>query len=124
MTKSKKVQSQQTQTHSTSKTSKVALKSHVISITLPCELYEWSETLTFDQISDTLFAIDLFVNNDDHSMFSPKDLETVQNWMERNDFMKFVQAKELALVAHNTMLENEIFAREISNMPLRIPRSH
>lgn len=96
----------------------------MINITLPCSLYDWSETLTYDQICDTLFAVNLYVNNDDHSMFSKTDLTLMEQWMKRNDFVRFLKARELASEAYHKTLENEMFAREISKMPLKIPMSH
>ena len=57
-------------------------------------------------------------------MFSKLDLMRMESWMKRNDFVKFLKARELASEAYHKTLENEMFAREISNMPLKIPLSH
>lgn len=95
-----------------------------INVTLPFELHDWSETLTFTQITDTLFIVGQFLNNDEHPMFSPSDLELIKDWMTKNDVRKFLHAKELAIAAQEAEMERQFFAQEIMQTPYRRPSSH
>lgn len=93
-------------------------------MTLPFELHDWSETLAFDQIMDTLFIIGQFMNNKKHPMFTPKDLQLVKNWFTKNDLGKFLRAKDLAIETQEAEFEREMYAREIIATPYRRPSSH
>jgi hypothetical protein len=120
MTKSRKTKKQKELTPSVSEVK----RAKSIDITLACTLYDWSETLTFDEIQDTLFAVDLYVNNEDHSMFTSEGLQEMEAWMKRNDFVKFVNASELGRIAQERYNESLAFAQEISNIPLKIRMEH
>ena len=87
-------------------------------IKLPFELHDYSETLTFDQVMDTLFIVGQYLNNEDHSMFLSKDIPAVQEWLRRNDINKFFTAKHAALQAQAKIDESKEFAREIMNLPV------
>ena len=95
-----------------------------INVTLPFELHDWSETLTFNQITDTIFIVGQFLNNDEHPMFTPHDLELIKDWMTKNDIRKFLRAKEVALAAQEAEMERQFFAQEIMQTPYRRPSSH
>lgn len=95
-----------------------------IDVKLSFELHDWSETLTFNQISDTLFIVGQFLNNEEHTMFAEKDLSEIQSWLAKNDVNNFLRAKTVALSVLQAEQENRMFAQEISKLPYRRPSSH
>ena len=96
----------------------------LVNITLAFKLFDWSETLTFDQIMDTLFVIGQFINNEKHPMFTEKDIKIIKAWLSKNSIDQFLQAKETALLAYENELNKELFAKEIMSTPYKHSRSH
>lgn len=95
-----------------------------INVTLPFELNNWSDSLTFDQISDTLFIIGKYINSEDHSMFTYGDLCKIQDWLATNNIEKFLAAKEAAVISQIKQMELEEYARDIMSYPVRRASSH
>jgi hypothetical protein len=94
-----------------------------IRIALPFELHDWSETLSFEQISDTLFIVGQFLNND-KARFLETDIPRIEKWFEKNEISRFIKAKEMAMIAQEAEMERELYAREIMAQPYRRPMSH
>lgn len=86
-------------------------------------MHNWSETLSFEQINDTLFIIGQFLNNDKAS-FLESDVKVIEKWFKVNEIGRFIKAKEMALLAQEAEMEREIYAREIMAQPYRRPMSH
>ena len=68
-------------------------------VKLDFELHDFSPTLSFDEIMDTLFIVGQYINHDKHDMFSKKDVPAIEDWLKRNDLDKFFKAKQEALMA-------------------------
>jgi hypothetical protein len=94
-----------------------------INVSLPLELHDWSETLSFEQITDTLFIVGQFLNND-KARFLETDIPRIEKWFEKNEISQFIKAKEMAMIAQEAEMEREIYAREIMAQPYRRPMSH
>ena len=99
-------------------------KSKEISVVLKVQLSDWSETLTFEEIDDTLHVIDLYFNGKDKNVFTPEGRKDIEEWLTRNDFKKFAQARATALVVQERLEENLAYAQEIIGTPYKIPMSH
>jgi hypothetical protein len=85
---------------------------------LPFKLCDFSETLTFDEITETLFVVAKYINNDDHSMFDEKDVSLIENWLTKNDVNKFFEAKVRAIHAQALLDEAKYFAEDVMQTPL------
>lgn len=96
----------------------------VIKVTIPYTLHDWSESLTFDEINDTLFLIGMYTDEEYKQALSTSDRTRIEQWLKKNDVKTFMRAQELASIAYNTALENEVYAQEIIGMPYKRPRSH
>lgn len=96
----------------------------VIKVTIPYTLHDWSESLTFDEIEDTLFLIGIYHDEKYSSSLTRQDKSRISDWLKKNDVNTFIKAKELASLAYNTALENEMYAAEIIGTPYKRPRSH
>lgn len=96
----------------------------VISVKIDYTLHDWSESLSFDDINDTLFLIGLYHDPNYVNALSASDRALIEKWMTKNDVNKFIKAKELAYMAYGESLEKEQFAAEIIGMPYKRRLSH
>ena len=109
----------------TAKRTPIHRKGHKINVTLPFELHDWSETLSFTQITDTLFVVSRFLNHPDkRSQFSEADLEIIKDWFTKNDIEIFLHAQTTAQAAYEIEMEKEMFAQEVIQTPYKRPMSH
>ena len=105
--------------HLIQKNSKKPHKSHnTFIMKLQFELHEFSESLSFDQIMDTLFIVGQYLNDPEHSAFNKKDIPTVEKWLETNQIERFFQAKHNALMAQAIEDEKVEAVREIMQTPI------
>ena len=95
-----------------------------VHITLPSDLYDYSELLTFDQLADTLFAVNMYLNNEDKSMFTEEGKRAMETWLSKNNVEVFRKAKQAAMVAQHELLEKEFYVKDIMSMPTRTFMSH
>lgn len=96
-----------------------------IDVVIQYKLHNWSETLTYDEIQDTLFVVRLYSDKTNpESTFNPSDRIKIENWLKINDITKFIKASDSAARVYSTMLENEMYAREIIGMAYKHPSSH
>lgn len=100
------------------------IESKEVSVRLRVKLSEWSETLTFDEIDDTLHLVDLYLNGKDPETFTPEGRKTIESWMERNDFRKFAAARQNAIAVQLKHDEDVAYAQEIMGIDYKIPMSH
>ena len=96
----------------------------VIAITIPYTLHDWSESLTYEEIDDTLFLIGIYHDEKYKNSLTRQDKAHISYWLKKNDVNIFMKAKELAALAYDTALENEIYARELIGTPYKRPMSH
>lgn len=95
-----------------------------IQVTIPYRLHTWSESLTFDELNDTLFLIGIYADPEYPKALSPADRKRVEKWLKNNDVNAFIKSKELASMAYGQTLENELYAAEIMGMPYKRAVSH
>ena len=103
---------------------KTKTKGTVIHVSLPFELHDWSESLTFNQINDTLFVVGQYLNDNKDSLLTKKNMKLVESWLKKNDIDRFVQAKETSLTVMAAEQEREMFARSIMATSYKRPSSH
>ncbi|MCI4435589.1 MAG: hypothetical protein JHC33_02090 [Ignisphaera sp.] len=96
----------------------------VISVTLPYTLHDWSDSLTYDEIEDTLFLIGIYTDDKYVDSLSSKDKIRISAWLKKNDVSTFLKAKELASIEYIKTLENETYAAEIIGTRYKRPLSH
>ena len=98
---------------------KVIKNKKVLSVKLAFDLCDYSDTLSFDEVMNTLFVIGQYINNTDHRMFNKKDLPTIEAWLERNDIEKFFLSKRAALEAQYKLDFEKQKAKEIISTPYK-----
>ena len=104
----------------TEKTSK-----NKVNLTIAFDLCDYSETLTFEQISNTLFVVACYLNNIDNlSAFTEEGIKQVQDWLTKNDINKFLDAKEAAYIIEEAEYSKKLFAKEIAGIKYKHPSSH
>ena len=86
-------------------------------------LCDWSETLSFEEIEDTLFLVGLYLNKD-YSRFTQEGLKKMESFVKRNDLKKFAEAHNAALDVQEQLEDDLAYAQDIMSMPCKIPMSH
>ncbi len=91
----------------------------IFTVKLDFELHDFSSTLSFDEIMDTLFIIGQYINHEKHDMFNKRDIPAIESWLKRNDLNDFFQAKQEALMAQAEADREKQKAKEIMRTPYR-----
>lgn len=102
----------------------IAKKGISIPVTLPCELHEWSETLTYEQISDTLFAVNVYLSSEHPDAITDNDKKVIDAWLNKGNLDKFLTAKNRARIEYQSLLEKEAFVQDIMSQDIKYPMSH
>lgn len=99
-------------------------KSVSINITLSYTLHSWSDSLTYDELNDTLFLLGIYLDDTNQDAINSKDKKLIEHWLTTNDIEKFISSRDAATKAYATMLENEMYAKDVIGMKYHHPRSH
>jgi hypothetical protein len=91
--------------------------SRTIAINRKHELHEYSEKLTFKQLSETIYIVGTFF--DEPSLISEEDAEYIRQWLRRNEVSKFLTAKDAALQEQALLYEEEMYAKELMKFKSR-----
>lgn len=91
---------------------------------LSLNIYDWSETLTFQQLSDTVMAVNTYLMPSVSFKIAETDREKVKDWLQKNDLKKFASALMEAAEAQQVLALEEAYAKDIQQYPARRRLSH
>lgn len=61
-----------------------------IIIPVKAELHDWSESLTYDQLTSTAQAISMYLNDESiKENLTKKSISQIERWLKKNDITKF-----------------------------------
>lgn len=95
-------------------------------IQLPVEIFDWDETLTYEQISTTIGVVIGFLESTQQGIefFSEHDSEVILGWLSRNSLDMFLDARDASERLMAVEEEKKTFAKSIMSMKYRKPMSH
>lgn len=103
--KTRKIQESKT------KNTEESISNKIITINRQHELHDWSDKLTFKQLSETIYIVGTYF--DEPELLSEEDKAEIVNWLLRNDIEKFLKYKDAALREQAALYEEQLYAREI-----------
>lgn len=63
-----------------------------IIIPIKAELHDWSESLTYDQLTSTAHAVSMYLNDESiKENLTKKTTIQLENWLKRNDLGTFIK---------------------------------
>ena len=98
------------------------ITSSVIDVTRKYTLHNWSDTLSFEQLVETLYVIGSYL--EDPAVVCPEQALIIEQWMSANDMKKFLDAKDRALIVMGEQLEHEMAAKDIMSFPISKHKWH